>query len=658
MKEPIPARVVRGTPTITISRDDAFLVCESDGGIQPQTSQGLFVADTRLLSGWEVRLEGRTLAPRVATHRAPVVASADAARFELTGVEADDPDVGSAGSLDLRIDRRLDGGLHEDLDLRSTLQRPVRLRLEVRLAFDFADLFEVRAGRSPDDRAPSERGRRTLRWDPQQARLRAAYANGPFRRGLELTVEGADRPPAYEDGRLAFLVDLEPAEAWHVCLRWRPLRPGRRAARSVCLAEDPAALAAPGERAGTWPRLEMPDSDIARAWARAVADLDALRLRSGPGGRGPAVPAAGIPWYLALFGRDSLICSLQALPVFPEYLAGSLLRLAALQATGFDPLREMQPGKILHELRHDELTELGRLPYGPTYASHDATSLFVIGLAEAHRWSADRALVERLLPAAERAVAWLDGHGDRDGDGLQEYAPSLPGGYRNQGWKDSWDGIPAADGGQPSLPIALVELQGYAYAAKLGLAGLFDLVGRGAAAEALRAEAARLRDLVNDRLWWEAEGTYYLGLDGTKRPIASVASNAGHLLWSGIVPPERAGRVVARLLAPDMWSGWGIRTLSAAHPGFDPLSYHRGSVWPHDNGLIAAGFGRYGYVAEAAQVARAILDAAARFADDRLPELFGGQERRPGEPPVPYPDANVPQAWAAGAVLQLVPLLP
>lgn len=656
---PMPARIALADSTVTISRDDAFLVCQPDGRIVAGAAEGFFAADTRLLSAWELRLDG--VLPTVLAS-APVGPAA--ARFQLVNEALERPGGGvvKAQGLDLRLDRIVGPGLHEDIDLRSWLDRPVHLTLELRLGFDFADLFDVRAGR------PHDRGRRTLRWEADRARLRATYANETFQRGLELTVEQAGSPPDYRAGRIEFAVALPARGSWHACLMWRQLGPGRqRSAAPRCVART--GLPGQGATAGPPARIEAAEAGLLRAWDRAVADLDGLRLRAGSSarglgagdsaghrsvGRGPVVPAAGVPWFLALFGRDSLIVSLQSLPVFPEFIRGSLERLAALQAAGEDAAREMEPGKIPHELRHDELTELGRLPYGPSYATHDATSLFIVALAEAYRWTADRRFVERLLPAAEAALGWVDRFGDRDGDGLQEYGRRTSTGYRNQGWKDSEDGIPNADGSQPELPIALVELQGYAYAAKLGLAGLFELVGRAADARRLRDEAARLFALVNERLWWEAEGTYFLGLDGSKRPIASVASNAGHLLWSGIVPPERAGRVAARLLAPDMWSGWGIRTLSAAHPGFDPFSYHRGSVWPHDNGLIAAGLRGYGLTAEADQVARGILDAASRFADDRLPELFAGLTRDEASFPVPYRGANVPQAWAAGSVLQLV----
>jgi glycogen debranching enzyme len=266
-------------------------------------------------------------------------------------------------------------------------------------------------------------------------------------------------------------------------------------------------------------------------------------------------------------------------------------------------------------------------------------------------------VIRRYLPNAEAAMTWIDRWGDRDGDFFQENKTRSKHGYYNQGWKDAEDAVQHADGSIAPLPIALCELQGYAHDAKLRMAGMYDLLGREEEAERLRGEARRLFELVNDSFWWEAEGTYYLGLDGDKQPIRSVASNPGHMLWSGIVPADRAGRVVERLLAPDMWSGWGIRTLSSEHPGYNPFSYHTGSIWPHDNAIIADGFRRYGFDREAAKIAKGTFDAAERFQVNRLPELFAGLQREQGSFPVQYLGANVPQAWAAGAVIRLVAIL-
>jgi glycogen debranching enzyme len=364
-----------------------------------------------------------------------------------------------------------------------------------------------------------------------------------------------------------------------------------------------------------------------------------------------------VPWFVTLFGRDSLIVSMQGISGFPEFASGALRRLSTLQATTDDPERDMEPGKVPHEIRHGELAQLGILPFQPYYGTHDATSLFVIVLSYLYDWLGDPEVLRRYLPNAEAAMAWIDRYGDRDKDGFQAYATRSSHGYYNQGWKDAGDAIPEADGSLAPLPIATCELQGYAFDAKVRMAGVYDVLGRPKDARRLRREAKRLYERFNEEFWWEEEGTYYLGLNGRKEPIRSVASNAGHLLQSAIVPEDRAARVVRRLMADDMWSGWGIRTLSSEHPAYNPFSYHTGSVWPHDNATIAGGFRRYGFPDEAAQVAKGIFDAAERLVGVRLPELFSGLPRVPASFPVPYLGANVPQAWAAGSVFRFVAIL-
>jgi glycogen debranching enzyme len=318
----------------------------------------------------------------------------------------------------------------------------------------------------------------------------------------------------------------------------------------------------------------------------------------------------------------------------------------------------MQPGKIEHEVRHGELAALHLIPHTPYYGSHEATTLYVLVAAQAWRWHGDRQALDDVRPHVERALAWIGRDGDIDGDGLQEYQTRTADGSYNQGWKDSGDAIVTSDGSLAKLPIALCEHQGLVVAAKRAWADVAETVyGDRRGAARLRSEADRLAAQIEERFWWEEEGTYYLGLDGDKRPIDSVSSNPGHLLWQRVIDPERAARVVARLMAEDMWSGWGIRTLSAEHVAYDPLSYQRGSVWPHDNAIAAAGFRAYGFDDEAFTVAEGIFDATSRFASQRLPELFAGLTRDAGAFPVQYLGANVPQAWSSGAIVQLVATL-
>ena len=455
-----------------------------------------------------------------------------------------------------------------------------------------------------------------------------------------------------------FVAAINPKGAWHTCLKWLPLTGSDGRRRPTTLPCNAVEARLPGGRPSLPDvSLETPNITVKRTWEQAVRDLDALRLEDPTFERGVVIPAAGVPWFVTLFGRDTLTVSMQAISGYPEFAAGALRRLGAMQATDDDAERDMEPGKIPHEIRHGELAQLGILPYTPYYGTHDATSLYIIVLSYLYQWLGDEAILRRYLANAEAALRWIDRHGDRDRDGLQEYATRSSHGLYNQGWKDAGDAIPMADGTRATLPIATCELQGYVYDAKLRMGDIYEILGRPKDARRLRREARVLFERVNERLWWEEEGTYALGLDGAKRQIQSVASNPGHLLQSGIVPADRAGRVVKRLLADDMWSGWGVRTLSSDHPAFNPFSYQTGSVWPHDNAMIAGGFRRYGFHAEASRVAKGVFDAAERLVGYRLPELFAGLLQAEASFPVQYPGANVPQAWAAGSVLRFIAIL-
>ena len=639
-----------GPASITINRDDRFLVCQPDGRILGAADDGFFTRDTRLISGYELRINGRR---PLLLNSAPI--QFFSSRFEFTN-EAFIDDVGPVDrqSLSVRLDRTVAEGVHEDLDIVNYARRAVRLTIEIAIDSDFADIFDVRKD------AVVRRGQLNTRWFRSRGELRTEYTNGAFRRGLIIEVEKADSPVQYANGRLVFVAPIAPKGVWHSCIRWLPLTDSNRAARRrpatlPCNAVD---VRHPGGRPNL-PKvaLETPNPTVNRTWEQAVRDLDALRLEDSTFERGVYIPAAGVPWFVTLFGRDTLVVSMQSISGYPEFAAGALRRLGAMQATGDDPERDMEPGKIPHEIRHGELAELGILPYQPYFGTHDATSLYVIVLSYLYQWLGDESILRRYLDNAEAAIRWIDRYGDRDRDGLQEYATRSSHGYYNQSWKDAGDAILNADGSLAALPIATCELQGYVYDAKLRMGDIYEILGRPQDAKRLRREARVLFERVNEQLWWEEEGTYALGLDGAKRQIRSVASNPGHLLQSGIAPQDRAGRVVRRLLADDMWSGWGVRTLSSDHPAYNPFSYQNGSVWPHDNAMIAGGFRRYGFEAETAKVAKGVFDAAERLLGYRLPELYAGLHRAEASFPVQYPGANVPQAWAAGSVLRLIAIL-
>lgn len=650
-----------GPPLVTIHHDDHVLVCEPNGRMSRQEGQGYFVADTRVASGYRLKLEGVT----------PTLLNSSAVRSHSARFESTNPALETAGgtiepgTLHLRLDRTVCHGLHEDYDLTNHGRAAIEVVLEISVESDFADLFDVKSQRLP------RRGSLQSVWDERRRRLTTRYENASFRRGLRLQIQQADAAPEFSNGGISFRIALEPGGSWHTCVLWMPQLDGRkaevplRACHSLLEAKPARARARRDwlERAG---RFSTSDPGVNLVVAQAVDDLSGLRMHrydeaaaSGTGDSSRWIPAAGVPWFLTLFGRDSLIVSLQTLPLSPRLALGSLGALAALQADAYDDARDMQPGKVLHEIRHGELALLQLIPHTPYYGTHDATTLFVLTAARTWRWRGDRAGLDEIRPNVERALAWIDTDGDRDGDGLQEYQMrALEGGYYNQGWKDSGDAIVDADGGLAQLPIALCELQGYVVAAKRAWAQtLEEAYGEKRPARRLRGQADRLAEQIENRFWWQAEGTYYLGLDGNKQPIESVASNAGHLLWTHAITPERAHSVARRLLAEDMWSGWGIRTLSTQHPAYNPFSYQCGSVWPHDNAIIAAGLRNYGLTEETARVARAIFDAAERFQSGRLPELFAGLPRDSGGFPIQYLGANVPQAWAAGAVVQLLDAL-
>ena len=635
-----------GPPTITINRDDRVLVCQADATVNGE-SDGFFTRDTRFISGYELRINGR---PPILLGSTPI--QFFSSRFEFTNdalVDAFGPI--DRQSLGLRLDRTVAGGVHEDYDLVNYAARPVRLTIEIAILSDFADIFDVKSGQLV------RRGDLNTRWFRSRRELRTTYVNHDFKRELVVMVERAASPPQFANGRLVFVATIPPKGVWHTCLKWLPVtRSKQRPVTLDCNAVD-APLRKVGARHLPNVSVDTPNQTVDRAWDQAVHDLEALRLEDPSFERGVFIPAAGVPWFVTLFGRDSLIVSMQGISGYPEFASGALRRLSELQAKDDDPERDMEPGKIPHEIRHGELAQLRILPFQPYYGTHDATSLFLIVISYLYQWLGDIGVLNRYLPNAEAAMRWIDESGDSDGDGFQEYKTRSRHGYYNQGWKDAGDAIPHADGSLAPLPLALCELQGYVYDAKQRMADIYEILGHTRKSTRLRAQARELYDRFNDAFWWEAEGTYYLGLDGDKKPIETVASNAGHCLANGIVPPERAARVVQRLMAPDMWSGWGIRTLSSDHVAYNPFSYQTGSVWPHDNAMIAGGFRRYGHDAEAAQVALGMFEATERFQANRLPELFAGLPRDAGSFPVQYLGASVPQAWAAGSIFRLVAIL-
>ncbi|SAL88541.1 amylo-alpha-1,6-glucosidase [Caballeronia arvi] len=641
-----------GPPQLAIHQGHAVLLTEPDGQIVGRTKKGLYFFDTRVISSWTVYANGE---PWDLLNGGTTAAFA--ARIFLTN-RALSTEAGEVlpHTLGLTLSREIGGGLHEDIDLNNYSNSKVSFNLEIAIRSDFADIFEVKSGDFV------RRGRITTTWSESQRRLTTAYRNEGFVRTIEVTVDNNDTAAAYSNGRISFDITIEHAARWHCCLRY-DLSDGceRFSAPSICCGDDDDASensARLKRWQGTVLKLDSSNDTVRRLFRQATDDLSALRLRvlvPTPGADvAHVVPAAGLPWFVALFGRDSLIASLQTSLVYPAFAHGTLEVLGARQATEWDDYRDAEPGKIMHELRLGELAYLGRIPHTPYYGTADATPLYLITLHTAWCCTGDLALLRRHLPTAERCLSWIDKYGDQDGDGFQEYATRSPAGLENQSWKDAGEAIVYPDGKPVQAPKATCELQGYVYDAWLRMAKIYDVLGDKARSSTLREKAADLFVRFNADFWDEETGFYALALDGDKKKVLSVASNPGHCLWSGIVPPDRAGRVVARLMQEDMWSGWGIRTLSADHPTYNPYSYQNGAVWPHDNGLIAEGFKRYGYATQAGEIAHDVYEAGRFFALNQLPELYAGLRRNGSNFPVQYLGANVPQAWAAGSVFSLL----
>jgi glycogen debranching enzyme len=646
----MPLEIAVGPQKLVINQGDGFLVTEQDGQIAWPTDQGFYHADTRLLSSWRIYADGVSFdllnAGNIAYY---------AARIFLTNptIASEQGDI-PPGTLGLVVGRCLSGGLHEDIDLVNNGAKPVQFNLEIAARSDFADLFEVKSGRIV------RRGRIISEWIQRSRRLRTRYENEDFRRELSITVRRPGSKPVYANGRISFEIDLAPGQTWHACLLYDVFDGADHIkAPTACIGQALSSRAS--RRLVDWQeralKVATSNEEFYRFYHQAVEDMAALRLPIHGTDHMEFVPAAGVPWFVGLFGRDSLIVSLQNAMVYPDFARGALDVLGRWQATARDDYRDAEPGKIMHELRTGELAHFHLIPHTPYYGTADATPLYLIVLHSAWRTTGDQTLLERHLATAEKCLAWIDEYGDRDGDGFQEYQTRSKDGYENQGWKDAGEALVYPDGSLVKGPKALCELQGYAYDAWLRMAQIFDVLGDSGRAKELRRKAAKLFKRFNEAFWNEETGFYAFCLDGEKKPVWSIASNPGHLLWSGIVPPERAGRVVERLMAPDMSSGWGIRTLSSAHPAYNPHSYQNGSVWPHDNGIIALGFRRYGFDKEAALIARDISGAAGYFMQHRMPELYAGLKRDPTTFPVQYKGANVPQAWAAGSCFCLLAAL-
>ena len=627
-----------------LKQDETFVLFDHFGDVQVAGpgEQGLYDEDTRYLSYQELLVDGV---------RPLYLGSTVKENNSLLIVELMNPDLTRGGEVRVskgtvhifRAKLLWKAACYEHIRLTNHGRETVELTLAITFDADFIDLFEVRGmvREQRGDRLPSkvETDQAELRYLGRDARLRSTR------------LSFSPTPTALNEQQATFDVHLDPGAEQHLyctvaCIGGGQEAPARLTYEEALKRND----AARKEVRSDCCTIET-SNPLVNLWiSRSVSDLAMLTtaLATGP------YPYAGVPWYSTTFGRDGILTARACLWVDPSLARGVLEFLAATQATEPDPQRDAEPGKILHEARRSEMARTGEIPFGRYYGTVDATPLFIALAGAYHRRTGDLDFIRRIWPQVRLALDWIDRYGDLDGDGFVEYARRSNEGLVQQGWKDSHDSIFHADGRLADAPIALCEVQGYVYEAKLMAAELAHHLDDAGLSARLRDEADLLRQRFAKAFWSEELGMYAIALDGDKRPCRVASSNAGHALWTGIAPPGHARRIVERLMADDFFRGWGIRTVAAGEARYNPMSYHNGSVWPHDNALIAAGMARYGHTDEALRVLAALFDASLHFDGHRLPELFCGFARRPSEGPTLYPVACSPQAWASAAVFGML----
>jgi glycogen debranching enzyme len=625
---------------VKILDGNTFVVSDSRGDIEASLSDptGLFSFDTRFLSRWVLTIDDERL---------NALSVDDLQYFETRFFLV--PGTGTVyidAKLSVIRQRSVANGFHEELTILNHADKSVNLHVRLDAGCDFADLFEVK---------DALRKKGTYSSRSSGGKLVLGYDRGPYSRATQIS---ASAPARVDSEGLSFRVRIGPHGEWStdIDVVTAQLGAGQAPKEGMDPRKARRRLQQNLDRwIGDAPRIECDWTQLKSTYRRSLVDLAALRF-SPPIAGGRSLPAAGLPWFMTMFGRDSIFTSLQAIPFTPELAATTLRALGDWQGVRLDDFRDEDPGRILHELRYGEMTAFEERPHSPYYGSVDATPLYIVLLDEYERWSGDRGIVRELEVEARAALDWIDEYADVvGGTGYIWYQRrNEESGLENQCWKDSWDSISFRDGALPGFPRATCELQGYAYDAKVRGARLARLVWRDdELADRLERDAADLKRRFN-RDYWVEDGQYFaLALDQEGRQVDALASNNGHLLWSGIVDKSKAKAVARHLLGPRLFSGWGVRTLAEGEGRYNPIGYHVGTVWPFDNSFIAWGLRRYGFKDEAAQIASGILDAA-EFFDGRLPEAFGGYERTQTKYPVQYPTACSPQAWSTGTPLLLM----
>ena len=633
---------------LTILEGSTFCICNERGDIDGET-QGLFADDTRFLSRLRLTVNG-AMPLLLSSGKVEYFSAAFYLRNPLAGGLPQD-------SISITRHRFVGDGMQDVIVVQNQAMEPLSFELALELGSDFADILSVKAHDfalgDPERAEPlPELGAGSYEPEDNQFVLREPDGEGAATTQVILSQRGQ-----IDGARVSYPLTLEPRESWELRIDILASIDGDAVAPRTAERRFGEEMTRVRESLAAWqlrvPQIRSDWDDLARSFLQSVSDLASLRMRGG--GRMGRLPAAGMPWFMTVFGRDTLITCLQTLLFGPELARAALEVLTELQAREEDLSIDAEPGKIVHELRSGKAAQKWFRAY---YGTVDATPLYLVLLSEVWRWTDDSALVRSFKEPALRALAWIDEYGDRDGDGFVEYERRSAHGLQNQSWKDSGDSQRFRDGTLAQTPIAPCEVQGYVYDAKLRTAELAREIWRDRPlAERLEQEAAELRRAFNERFWTEARGGYYvLALDGEKRQVDSLCSNIGHLLWSGIVPSERVDVVVDALMGEELWSGWGVRTMSTGDAGYNPLSYHNGTVWPHENSLLAQGLARHARWPEAQRIVRRMLGASAHFGY-QLPEVFAGLPRAETPFPIAYPTAARPQAWAAGTPVLLLQVL-
>jgi glycogen debranching enzyme len=669
------ARIDPQPGTDYCSQGRVVLATNLGGTIEGHPRHGLFAAETRMLSRYRYLIEG-----------APpgVVVASNVEQHSWLGYYISPPpelhwkpDTGSGDvqpaseqTIELKVSRTVGLGVHEDLDLTNFTQSRTRFVLQIELEADFADQAETserqQRGRLAQRWRRPSRGAGELQFDYCAEHHYSHQGNrgtARIHRGLIVRVDNADSPPSYREGRLCFDVQLKPRQSWHACIKFTPVIEGRRMLpvyncreffgadnelerrRNIFLTEATHFFAGEASLAAT----------VRTALSRAMLDLAALRLPDLDQGNRVWVMAAGLPIYIALFGRDTLTAGWQASMLSPAMMQGALYELPKWQGRVENDWRDEQPGRMLHEAHTGPLAALRFNPRSRYYGAATTSSFYPVVVSELWHWTGDKDMIRPLVAPAVRALQWKDRYTDLFGDDFYDYRTLSTQGNRHQGWKDSADAIVDEDGRQVDPPISTCEEQAFVYVAKVRMSEILWLFGDRDLARRMFNEATELKKRFNDRFWMPDKKFFALGLDSKRRQIKSISSNPGHLLACGIVHTDLAPLVARRLLAQDMFSGWGVRTLSADHPAYDPYSYHRGSVWPVEHGSFAMGMMRYGLMSELQALARAMFDASTLFDYGRLPECFSGHARDDEHPfPALYPKTNWPQAWSASSLFSIM----